>query len=124
MWSWPDTPQWSALAAQVTPALEAALPRLSEALGRPTRLPARIESGPADAPLWTLDGDTLSLHPELAGDGVHWSGHQQGISDPSCHLAEQRVVGPPLRAPAELRGPTGRRRGPGWGVLPHCPLRG
>ena len=76
MWSWSDVPPWAALAAQVTPALQLALPRLAEALGRPTLQPGRIEPRPSIGALWTLDGDTLYLDPRLAREGVHWSGHQ------------------------------------------------
>ncbi len=84
MSTWPDTPAWRALSTQVAPAVAAALPRLAAALGREVTLPATIAAGDENGPLWTLSGDTLHLHPGLAAETVHWSGHQH-LLDAGLH---------------------------------------
>ncbi|HCH64889.1 MAG TPA: hypothetical protein DFR83_18935 [Deltaproteobacteria bacterium] len=84
MLSWPHAPSWQALAAQVTPAIHAAIGRLADITDEAPILPERIEVGPQDGPLGTRRGTTLFLHPDLAGSGVHWSGHQH-LLDAGLH---------------------------------------
>ena len=77
MWTWPDIPQWQALREQVAPALQRGMALLADQVGRSMEPVGGIVPGASDGPLWTLDGDTLCLHPSLVAPGVHWSGHQE-----------------------------------------------